>query len=83
MCVRREGDKQMQFFGVLCNLAKLLLIAKNGGYDNSSNMAIGPRIDVMKGDRLDFDEVMKRMETYIAWLSHLCVYTMNVIRYII
>lgn len=73
--------KQMQFFGVLCKLAKILLIAINGGYDTSSNMAIGPQMDVLQGDRLDFDEVMKRMETYIAWLSHLCMNIMNVIHY--
>jgi len=73
--------KQMQFFGARCNLAKLLLIAINGGYDTSSNMAIGPQMGVLQGDKLDFDEVMKRMETYMAWLSHLYVNTMNVIHY--
>ena len=73
--------KQMQFFGARCNLAKLLLIAINGGYDTSSHMAIGPQMEVLQGDKLDFDEVMKRMETYMAWLSHLYVNTMNVIHY--
>ena len=73
--------KQMQFFGARCNLAKLLLIAINGGYDTSSSMAIGPQMGVMQGDKLDYDEVMKRMETYMAWLSHLYVNTMNVIHY--
>ncbi len=73
--------KQMQFFGARCNLAKLLLIAINGGYDTSSNMAIGPQMEVMQGDKLDFDEVMHRMEIYMGWLSHLYVNTMNVIHY--
>jgi len=73
--------KQMQFFGARCNLAKLLLIAINGGYDTSSNMAIGPQMEVMQGDKLDFDEVMRRMEVYMGWLSHLYVNTMNVIHY--
>ena len=73
--------KQMQFFGARCNLAKLLLIAINGGYDTSSNMAIGPQMEVMQGDKLDFDEVMKRMEIYMGWLCHLYVNTMNVIHY--
>ena len=73
--------KQMQFFGARCNLAKLLLIAINGGYDTSSNMAIGPQMEVMQGDRLDYDEVMRRMEIYMDWLSHLYVNTMNVIHY--
>ena len=73
--------KQMQFFGARCNLAKLLLIAINGGYDTSSNMHIGPQMPVMSGESLDFDEVMERFDTYIAWLSRLYVNTMNVIHY--
>ena len=73
--------KQMQFFGARCNLAKLLLLAINGGYDTSSQMHIGPQMAVMDGDQLDFDEVMRRMEIYMAWLSHLYVNTMNVIHY--
>ena len=73
--------KQMQFFGARCNLAKLLLIALNGGYDATSNMHIGPQMPVMTGDKLDFDEVMARFEVYIAWLSHLYVNTMNTIHY--
>ena len=73
--------KQMQFFGARCNLAKLLLLAINGGYDTSSQMHIGPQMPVMAGDRLDYDEVMSRMETYMAWLSHLYVNTMNIIHY--
>lgn len=73
--------KQMQFFGARCNLAKLLLIAINGGYDTSSGMHIGPQMPVMDADRLDYDEVMERFDTYISWLSRLYVNTMNVIHY--
>ena len=73
--------KQMQFFGARCNLAKLLLLAINGGYDTSSQMHIGPQMPVMEGDTLDYDELMARMETYMAWLAHLYVNTMNVIHY--
>ena len=73
--------KQMQFFGARCNLAKLLLIAINGGYDATSKMKIGPQMPVMEGDRLDFDSVMERLDVYLAWLSRLYVNTMNVIHY--
>ncbi len=73
--------KQMQFFGARANLAKLLLLAINGGYDTSSQMHIGPQMPVMDGDKLDYDELMARMETYMAWLAHLYVNTMNVIHY--
>ena len=73
--------KQMQFFGARCNLAKLLLIALNGGYDTTSQMHIGPQMPVLSGDKLDFDAVMERFDVYIAWLSHLYVNTMNIIHY--
>ena len=73
--------KEMQFFGARCNLAKLLLIALNGGYDHTSNMHIGPQMPVLDGDKLDFDTVMERFDIYIAWLSHLYVNTMNIIHY--
>ena len=71
--------KQMQFFGARCNLAKLLLIAINGGYDTTSKMHIGPQMPVL--ETLDFDSVMERFQIYIEWLSHLYVNTMNVIHY--
>ena len=73
--------KQMQFFGARCNLAKLLLIAINGGYDNTSGMHIGPQMPVLDGDQLDFDKVAERFDIYIAWLAKLYVNTMNIIHY--
>ena len=73
--------KQMQFFGARCNLAKLLLIAINGGYDTTSGMHIGPQMPVMDGSKLDFDKVMERYKIYVEWLSRLYVNTMNIIHY--
>ena len=73
--------KQMQFFGARCNLAKLLLIAINGGYDTTSNMHIGPQMSVLDGEKLDYEAVKKRFDVYVAWLSKLYVNTMNVIHY--
>ena len=73
--------KQMQFFGARCNLAKLLLIAINGGYDSTSGIHIGPQMNVMDNEKLDYDSVMRRFMIYISWLSHLYVNTMNVIHY--
>ena len=73
--------QQMQFFGARCNLAKLLLIAINGGYDTTSGLHIGPQLPVLDGDRLDFAAVMSRLDIYVAWLSRLYVNTMNVIHY--
>lgn len=73
--------KQMQFFGARCNLAKLLLIAINGGYDTTSGIHIGPQMPVLEGSALTFDAVMERYQIYIAWLMKLYVNTMNVIHY--
>ena len=73
--------KQMQFFGARCNLAKLLLIAINGGYDTTSKMHIGPQMEPLSGDKLDYETVLERYNIYIQWLSHLYVNTMNVIHY--
>ena len=73
--------KQMQFFGARCNLAKLLLIAINGGFDATSGMHIGPQMPVMDVETLDFDAVMERYSIYISWLMALYVNTMNAIHY--
>ena len=73
--------KQMQFFGARCNLAKLLLIAINGGYDVSSGIHIGPQMPVLAGDKLDYDAVMERVDIYMEWLAKLYVNTMNVIHF--
>ena len=73
--------QQMQFFGARCNLAKLLLIAINGGYDAESGVHIGPQMPVMDSDKLDFHEVMDRFTVYISWLMRLYVNTMNIIHY--
>ena len=71
--------KQMQFFGARCNLAKLLLIAINGGYDTTTGINIGPQMPVLSLDKLDYETVMERYKVYISWLAHLYVNTMNVI----
>ena len=73
--------KQMQFFGARCNLAKLLLIAINGGYDTTSGLHIGPQMPVLDGDKLDYATVSERFDIYLAWLSKLYVNTMNIIHY--
>ncbi len=73
--------KQMQFFGARCNLAKLLLIAMNGGYDTTSKMHIGPQSAPLSSDVLDYKEVAQRYGVYIEWLCRLYVNTMNVIHF--
>lgn len=76
-----QVGKQMQFFGARCNLAKLLLLAINGGYDNMSEQKIGPQMEPLTGDTLDYNEVAGRFSVYLSWLCNLYVNTMNIIHY--
>lgn len=73
--------KQMQFFGARCNLAKLLLLSLNGGYDTSSGINVGPQMKPFEDEVLSFDKVYERFNEYAAWLLNLYVNTMNVIHY--
>jgi formate C-acetyltransferase len=73
--------KQMQFFGARANLAKCLLYAINGGRDELSGKQIGPKVDPVKGDYLDFDDVAAKFETMMGWLAGVYVNAMNVIHY--
>ena len=73
--------KQMQFFGARCNLAKLLLLALNGGRDEISGVQVGP-VETPVGDGvLDYDDVRARYRRYLEWLANLYVNTMNIIHY--
>ena len=73
--------KQMQFFGARANLAKCLLYAINGGRDEVSGEQIAPPVDPVKGDVLDFDDVLTRFEHTMDWLARVYVDAMNVIHY--
>lgn len=73
--------KQMQFFGARCNLPKILLMSLNGGKDEVSGKQVGPVTEAVKGDILDYEEVIRRFTFYRQWLCRLYVNTMNVIHY--
>lgn len=73
--------KQMQFFGARSNLAKCLLYAINGGRDEISGEQIGPKADPVKGDYLEFDDVLGKFEHMMDWLAGVYVSAMNVIHY--
>jgi formate C-acetyltransferase len=73
--------KQMQFFGARANLAKCLLYAINGGRDEISGEQIAPAVAPVKGDYLDFDDVVDRFEKVMDWLAGVYVNAMNVIHY--
>jgi formate C-acetyltransferase len=73
--------KQMQFFGARSNLAKCLLYAINGGRDEITGEQIGPKNGAVQGDYLDFDDVTRKYEAMMDWLSGVYVNAMNVIHY--
>jgi formate C-acetyltransferase len=73
--------KQMQFFGARANLAKCLLYAINGGRDELTGKQVGPKVDPVKGDYLDFDDVGAKFEAMMEWLAQVYVNAMNVIHY--
>ena len=73
--------KQMQFFGARANAAKCLLYAINGGRDEISGAQVGPVFEAVKGDYLDFDDVIAKFEKMMDWLAGVYVNAMNVIHY--
>ena len=76
-----KTGKQMQFFGARCNLAKVLLMALNGGKDEREGEQIAPVGPVYPEEVLDYDKVYASYKTYLAWMARLYVNTMNVIHY--
>ena len=73
--------KQMQFFGARANLAKCLLYAINGGRDELSGKQVGPKVDPVKGEYLEFDDVAEKFEAMMDLLAGVYVNAMNVIHY--
>jgi formate C-acetyltransferase len=73
--------KQMQFFGARANLAKCLLYAINGGRDETSGKQVGPEVEPVQGEVLDFEDVVGRFDRMMDWLARVYVDAMNVIHY--
>ena len=72
--------KQMQFFGARANLAKCLLYAINGGRDEITGQQVGPT-GAIKGEDLNFNEVIDKFEKMMDWLAGVYVNAMNIIHY--
>lgn len=73
--------KEMQFFGARANLAKLLLMALNGGRDEKQGIQVGPEHEPYAGEYLEYDKVMELLDLYRPWLAKMYANTMNVIHY--
>jgi len=76
-----KTGKQMQFFGARCNLAKVLLMALNGGRDELYGEQIAPEGRIFDEKPLVYEEVLEAFKSYAAWMAKLYVNTMNVIHY--
>jgi len=73
--------KQMQFFGARANLAKTLLYAINGGRDEVSGEQVAPPFAPVTGDVLDYNDVMKRLDTMLDWFAGAYMDALNIIHY--
>ncbi|WP_320142932.1 formate C-acetyltransferase [uncultured Cohaesibacter sp.] len=73
--------KQMQFFGARANLAKCMLYAINGGVDEKTGKKIAEGLEPIKGDVLDYDEVMAKYDIAMEWLAKTYVKALNTIHY--
>ncbi len=73
--------KQMQFFGARVNLAKALLYAINGGRDEVSGDQVGPAMEPIRSDVLDYEEVMERYDHFLDWLAKVYVQALNIIHF--
>ena len=73
--------KQMQFFGARANLAKALIYAINGGKDELTGEQIAPEFAPISSEYLDYDEVYRKFDQVLEWLSTLYINTLNVIHY--
>lgn len=76
-----QTGKEMQFFGARANLAKCLLYAINGGVDEKLEEQIGPEYKAITSEYLDYEEVLKRFDNMLDWLTGLYVNILNVIQY--
>ncbi|MFM2477488.1 formate C-acetyltransferase [Celerinatantimonas sp. MCCC 1A17872] len=73
--------KQMQFFGARANLAKTLLYTINGGMDEKKKIQVGPKMDRITSEYLDFDEVFTKMDGFMDWLAKQYVTALNCIHF--
>ena len=76
-----QVGKQMQYFGARCNLAKVLLMALNGGKDEIYGEQVAPVGKVYNEEVLNYDEVLESFKSYATWMAKLYVNTLNIIHY--
>ena len=73
--------KDMQFFGARANLAKLILLAINGGIDEVKKERVAPEMPIWEDEYLDYEPLTERIAFYRDWLAKTYVDAMNTIHY--
>ena len=73
--------KQMQFFGARCNLAKSLLYAINGGYDEIKNELVVDGLEKITDEILDYETVKNAYFKTLKKVAKTYVDAMNIIHY--
>lgn len=80
--------QDMQFFGARANLAKLLLLAINGGkteitHKGDESVKIIPELESLASSEksLDFEQVWKQFVEVVSWACEHYVNMMNIIHY--
>ena len=77
----QKTGKQMQFFGARANLGKALLYAINGGKDEITGEQIAPEFAPVTGEYLEYEEVARKFDQIMEWLSRLYINSLNIIHY--
>ena len=76
-----KQGKQMQFFGARCNLAKSLLYAINGGYDEKSGMLVVNGLDKNTEEILSYEKVRSDYSEMIKKIAKIYVDANNIIHF--
>lgn len=76
-----KQGKQMQFFGARCNLAKSLLYAINGGYDEKSGKLVVEGCEKITDEVLDYKKVRKAYSEMLKKIAKIYVDANNIIHF--
>lgn len=76
-----KQGKQMQFFGARCNLAKSLLYAINGGYDEKSGALVIEGLEKNSEEILSYEKVRKDYSEMLKKIAKVYVDANNIIHF--
>ena len=76
-----KQGKQMQFFGARCNLAKALLYAINGGYDEMTGKLVIEGKEKNTEEILTFEDVRARYSAMLKKIAKIYVDANNIIHF--